>query len=72
LKSQNITELVFVGMMTQMCIDATVRAAKDLNFECSVIAYTTATRDLEVNGFLLCRSEEHGRFFNLGRTIKKK
>ncbi|MCD1117608.1 cysteine hydrolase family protein [Chryseobacterium turcicum] len=50
LKSQNVTELVFVGMMTQMCIDATVRAAKDSNFECTVIADATATRDLEVNG----------------------
>ncbi|SFI11354.1 cysteine hydrolase family protein [Halpernia frigidisoli] len=50
LKSQNIKELVFVGMMTQMCIDATVRAAKDLEFECTVIGDATATRDLELNG----------------------
>jgi nicotinamidase-related amidase len=50
LKSQNVTELVFVGMMTQMCIDATVRAAKDLEFECTVIGDACATRDLEVNG----------------------
>ncbi|MES2240158.1 MAG: cysteine hydrolase family protein [Bacteroidota bacterium] len=49
LKSENINELVFVGMMTQMCIDATVRAAKDLEFECTVIGDATATRDLEVN-----------------------
>ncbi|MFV5688755.1 cysteine hydrolase family protein [Flavobacterium sp. ZT3R25] len=50
LKSQNVTELVFVGMMTQMCIDATVRAAKDLEFKCTVIGDACATRDLEVNG----------------------
>lgn len=50
LKSQNVNELVFVGMMTQMCIDATVRAAKDLEFECTVIGDACATRDLEVNG----------------------
>ncbi|PKB18847.1 cysteine hydrolase family protein [Flavobacterium sp. 5] len=50
LKAKGITELVFVGMMTQMCIDATVRAAKDLDFECTVIEDACATRDLEVNG----------------------
>jgi nicotinamidase-related amidase len=50
LKSKNVTELVFVGMMTQMCIDATVRTAKDLEFECTVISDATTTRDLEVNG----------------------
>jgi len=50
LKSQQITELVFVGMMTQMCIDATVRAAKDFEFDCKVIGDATATRDLEING----------------------
>jgi len=50
LKSNNITKLTFVGMMTQMCIDATVRAAKDYEFECTVIGDACATRDLEVNG----------------------
>lgn len=50
LKSKEITELVFVGMMTHMCIDATVRAAKDYGFDCTVIADATATRTLEVNG----------------------
>ena len=50
LKSKNITELVIVGMMTQLCIDATTRAAKDFGFECTVIGDACATRDLEVNG----------------------
>ncbi|MFT5253991.1 MAG: nicotinamidase-related amidase [Flavobacteriales bacterium] len=50
LQSISSTELVFVGMMTHMCIDATVRAAKDYNFECTLISDATATRDLEING----------------------
>lgn len=50
LKSEKITELVFVGMMTHMCIDATVRAAKDFEFECTLISDATATRDLEIDG----------------------
>ncbi len=50
LKSKNITRLAFTGMMTHMCIDATVRAAKDYGLECTVIGDACATRDLEVNG----------------------
>lgn len=50
LKSKNIKNLVFAGMMTHVCIDATVKAAKDLGFNCEVIADATATRDLEING----------------------
>ena len=50
LKAESITELVFVGMMTHMCIDATVRAAKDFEFDCTLISDATATRDLEING----------------------
>jgi len=50
LKSKNITDLVICGMMTHMCVDATVRAAKDDGFICTVIADACATRDLEING----------------------
>ncbi|MBB5637173.1 nicotinamidase-related amidase [Pedobacter cryoconitis] len=50
LKSKNIKNLVFAGMMTHVCIDATVKAAKDYGFNCEVIADATATRDLEANG----------------------
>lgn len=50
LQSHQVTDLVFVGMMTHMCIDATVRAAKDLGFNCTVIGDATATKDLEING----------------------
>ncbi len=50
LKSKGITELVFTGMMTNMCIDATVRAAKDYGFNCTVIGDACASKDLEING----------------------
>lgn len=49
LQSQQISELTIVGMMTHMCIDATVRAAKDLEFNCIVIGDACATKDLEIN-----------------------
>jgi len=50
LKSNKITELVICGMMTHMCVDATVRAAKDFGFNCVVISDACATRDLDING----------------------
>jgi nicotinamidase-related amidase len=39
-------ELVIVGFMTHMCVEATARAALDLGFKATVIAAATATRDL--------------------------
>ena len=50
LQTQGITELVVCGMMTHMCVDATVRAAKDLNYQCVVIQDACATKDLEFQG----------------------
>ncbi|MBP1665079.1 MAG: isochorismatase hydrolase [Bacteroidetes bacterium] len=50
LKSKDITDLVICGMQTHMCVDATARAAKDLGYNCVVIADACATKDLELNG----------------------
>jgi nicotinamidase-related amidase len=50
LKSQNITDLIIIGMMTHMCIDTTTRAAYDYGFNCIVIGDACATKDLELNG----------------------
>lgn len=64
LKSQNIEELVVVGMMTHMCVDATVRAAKDFDFECTVIGDACASRDLEINGKTVKAVDAHNAFFS--------
>jgi nicotinamidase-related amidase len=50
LKENKITNLVICGMMTHMCVDATVRAAKDYSFDIELISDACATRDLELNG----------------------
>lgn len=50
LQKNGITDLTITGMMTHACVDATTRAAKDLGYNCTVIADACATRDLEVNG----------------------
>lgn len=42
-----INHLVICGMMTHMTVDATVRAAYDLGFSCTVLHDGCATRQLE-------------------------
>jgi nicotinamidase-related amidase len=39
-------ELVLVGFMTHMCVEATARAAIDVGLKATVVASATATRDL--------------------------
>ncbi|WHZ11315.1 MAG: Isochorismatase [Burkholderiaceae bacterium] len=46
LREQDISKIVFAGMMTHMCVDTTVRAAADLGFECTLAHDACATRDL--------------------------
>ena len=46
LRDGGITTLVVAGMMTQMCVDTTVRAAVDLGFRCRLAHDACATRDL--------------------------
>lgn len=41
-----IEHVVICGMMTHMCIDATVRAAFDFSLQCTVIHDACATKDL--------------------------
>jgi len=50
LRTHEVSRLVICGMMTHMCIDATVRAACDHGFECIVAADACATRDLAFAG----------------------
>ncbi|QQK80036.1 cysteine hydrolase [Salicibibacter cibi] len=46
LREKGVTKVVVAGMMTHMCIDATVRAAVDLGFETTLIEDACATREL--------------------------
>ena len=62
LKSKNITDLVICGMMTHMCVDATVRAAKDIGFNCILIGDACATRDLKMNGEIVKAADVHNSF----------
>ncbi len=62
LKEKQITDLVICGMMTHMCVDATTRAAKDFEFNITVIGDACATKDLEINGQIVIASEVQNSF----------
>ncbi|NML21700.1 cysteine hydrolase [Pseudoflavitalea sp. G-6-1-2] len=50
LKENHIQKLTIMGMMTHVCIDATVKAAKDYGFDCTVVSDACATLDVEIQG----------------------
>lgn len=50
LRQREITQLVIAGMMTQMCIDSTTRAAADLGFNCLVAHDACATKSMAFAG----------------------
>ncbi len=47
LKANSINRLVIIGMQTQMCVEAAIRAGHDFGFECIVIHDACATRDVK-------------------------
>ncbi len=49
LKQHDIKKIVIIGMMTHHCIDTTVRAARDYDYEVTVVQEACATKDLEIN-----------------------
>jgi len=62
LRDGGADELVLCGMMTSMCVDATVRAAADLGFQCTVVHDACATKDLGFEGRTIPAADVHGAF----------
>ena len=62
LRTTGIDGLVIAGSMSHLCVDATVRAAFDLGFRCTVAEDACATRALEFNGAAIPAREVHGAF----------
>ena len=62
LKSKGITELSICGMMSHMCIDTTVRAAKDLGYKINLIENACTTRDLIYDGEVYPAKTVHNVF----------
>ncbi|MDH4441358.1 MAG: cysteine hydrolase family protein [Rhizobium sp.] len=62
LDAQNVTDLVVVGAMSHMCIDAVVRAASDMGYRVTVVHDAVATRDLDFDGKTVMAAEVHAAF----------
>ena len=62
LREAGADRLVVAGMMTHMCVDATVRAAFDLGFAVTVVPDACATRDLAFDGRTVAAADVHAAF----------
>ncbi|MCT2563710.1 cysteine hydrolase family protein [Chryseobacterium herbae] len=62
LQKKGIKNLVITGMMTDVCVDSTVRAAFDLGFKNTVVGNATATRDRTLNGQTIKAAEVQRSF----------
>ncbi len=62
LQEQKVEHLVISGMMSHMCVDATVRAARDLGYQVTVVADACATKDLSFQGKVVPAQEVNNAF----------
>ncbi len=62
LREQQVNRLIICGMQTNMCIDATTRAAADYGFECVVAADACAARNLTFDGHTVLAEQVHYAF----------
>lgn len=59
LDKQGIEQVVIVGAMSHMCIDATSRAASDLGYATTIVHDACATLDLEFEGQTVPAAQVH-------------
>lgn len=64
LDEQGIDEVVVIGAMSHMCIDATARAAADFGYAVTVVEDACATRDLEFAGKKVAAPDVHAAFMS--------
>ncbi len=62
LEAAGIRNLVVAGMMTHMCVDASVRQAADLGYKVTVLADACATRAQSFAGETIAARQVHGAF----------
>ncbi|WP_136067507.1 cysteine hydrolase family protein [Modicisalibacter radicis] len=59
LDQQGIEDVVVIGAMSHMCIDATSRAASDFGYKTTIVHDACATRDLEFDGMTVPATQVH-------------
>ena len=59
LKENKTKSIVFCGMMTHMCLEGAVRAARDYGFDCIIIGDACATRDLKYGDRVVKAEDVH-------------
>lgn len=59
LDARGVEEVVVVGAMSHMCVDAVVRASADMGYPVTVLHDACATRDLEFNGVTAPAAQVH-------------
>lgn len=59
LEKNGVRRLVICGMQTHMCVEAAVRAAHDLGFECVLVHDACATRDLKFGEKTISAADVH-------------
>ena len=59
LDARGVEEVIVVGAMSHMCIDAVVRAAADMGYAVTVLHDACATLDLEFNGVTVPAAQAH-------------
>lgn len=64
LDAETIEDVVLVGAMSHMCIDATSRAAVDLGYNTTIVEDACATRDIEFNGNVVPAAQVHAAFMS--------
>lgn len=64
LKKLGITHLTIIGAMSQMCIDATVRAARDLGYEVTVIANACGAKAVQFGDTTLTAPQVQAAFLS--------
>ena len=57
--SNNVKNVVLVGMQTHMCLEGGTRAAYDLGYQCTVIHDACATRDLKYGETMVKAADVH-------------
>ena len=62
LRAEKTERVIITGMMTHMCVDATVRASADLGFQVIVAEDACATRDLKYGDTVIPADQVHKAF----------